>query len=173
MISSYPTSIINWHDSFEHSFEEVENAKEVIIQIRNKRAELNAHPAKKANIFIEPDESAPFETEFFKKLAIADSITFVQRASHPTENAITFFSPNYDIITMETGNLVDIDKKKAIIEADIAKFKKELEFNQKTLENPSFVEKAPAHLIEEKQAKCKSFEDALADLEKQLFELAK
>jgi valyl-tRNA synthetase len=169
MLSDFPLNNEEWN--FESGHSEVEMLKEIITQIRNKRAEINAHPAKKAKIYIETLNEEIFQTEFFKKLSISEEIVFAYKSEHPSINTFTFAPAPKTTITMETGNLVDVDKKRKMLEDEIAKFKKELEFNQKMLDNPSFVDKAPTNLIEEKRQKCKNYEAGLADLEKQLSEM--
>ena len=151
------------------SFPTEEKQMEALIgairAIRNRRAEMNVPPSKKAALFIvteQTDVYAPKTAKFFQKLASAANVTVCDSYSDDTAvqivtDSATFFIPLAEII--------DMDKEIARLNAEIKKLHGEIERIEKKLNNPGFVAKAPEAVINGEKEKMKKYADTLAKTE--------
>ena len=71
-------------------------------------------------------------------------------------------------ISMPMAELVDLEKEKARIQKDLGKQKAELEKLQAKLNNPGFVNKAPANVVEAERERAGKLTALIAKLEEQL-----
>ncbi len=162
--------VTNWPKASEAlSFPAEEKQMETLITairaIRNRRAEMNVPPSKKAALFIvteHTDVFAPKTAKFFEKLASAASVTVCR--SHADDTAVqivtdsaTFFIPLAEII--------DLDKEAARLSAEIEKLKGEIARIEKKLSNPGFVAKAPEAVVNGEKEKMKKYADTLQKTE--------
>ena len=136
-----------------------------IRAIRNRRAEMNVPPSKKAALFIVTENTdlfAPKTAKFFEKLASAASVTVCRAHSDDTAvqivtDSATFFIPLAEII--------DLDKEAARLATEIEKLKGEIARIEKKLSNPGFVAKAPEAVVSGEKEKMKKYADTLAKTE--------
>ena len=77
---------------------------------------------------------------------------------------------NSDVLT-DLGELVDIEKEKVRLAAEIERVSGEIERAKGKLANQNFVNRAPKKLVEDEQEKVKKYEAMKAKLEAQLAEL--
>ncbi len=147
------------------SFPAEEKQMEALITsiraIRNRRAEMNVPPSKKAALFIVTEHTDVFTAKtakFFEKLASAALVTVCR--SHSDDTAVqivtdsaTFFIPLAEII--------DLDKEAARLTAEIEKLKGEIARIEKKLQNPGFVAKAPEAVVNGEKEKMKKYADTL------------
>ncbi|MBQ7354117.1 MAG: valine--tRNA ligase, partial [Clostridia bacterium] len=154
--------VTNWPKASDAlSFPAEEKQMEMLIAtiraIRNRRAEMNVPPSKKAALFIvteHTDVYSPKTAKFFEKLASAASVTVCR--SHEDDTAVqivtdsaTFFIPLAEII--------DLDKEAARLSAEIEKLKGEIARIEKKLSNPGFVAKAPEAVVSGEKEKMKKY----------------
>ncbi len=167
MISEFPK--FKEELCFPEAEEKMERIISAIKAIRARRAEMNVPPSKKAKVYAVTSKSEIFEGAgvFFEKLAGASEVIITD--SYSDENAInivtesaTFYIPMSDVI--------DFEKEKARLSAELKKNDAEIERIEKKLSNEGFVAKAPAAVIEGEKAKLEKYKatkDALlAALEK-------
>ena len=162
--------VTNWPKASDAlSFPAEEKQMEMLIAtiraIRNRRAEMNVPPSKKAALFIvteHTDVYSPKTAKFFEKLASAASVTVCR--SHEDDTAVqivtdsaTFFIPLAEII--------DLDKEAARLSAEIEKLKGEIARIEKKLSNPGFVAKAPDAVVSGEKEKMKKYADTLQKTE--------
>ena len=169
MISAYPTT----NDSFHFPAEEERMASliEAITQIRNRRAEMNVAPSKKAKLIIVSDAGDIYNSEtshFFHKLASASSVEFAD--SCDDETAVQIVAPRATIF-IPLGELVDFEKERARLNKERDKCLSEIDRVTKKLANEGFVSKAPAQLIESERAKAEKLKEQLAAVEEALSKL--
>ena len=69
---------------------------------------------------------------------------------------------------MPMAELVDLEKEKARIQKDLGKQKAELEKLQAKLNNPGFVNRAPANVVEAERERAGKLTALIAKLEEQL-----
>ena len=153
-------------------FEKEEASMELLItairQIRNRRAEMNVPPSKKAKIYIvssDKDTFSPAVSAFFEKLAGASSVEYPE--TFHDDSCIQIISDKA-LIYIPLAEIVDFEKEIARLEAEKKKLLSEIERIDKKLANAGFVAKAPAAVIDGEKAKRAAYADKLASVEASL-----
>ena len=166
MITSYP--------EFDEAlvFDKEEASMELLItairQIRNRRAEMNVPPSKKAKVFIvssDKDTFSPAVSAFFEKLAGASTVEYPEEFQD--DSCIQIISDKA-LIYIPLAEIVDFEKEIARLEAEKKKLLSEIERIDKKLSNAGFVAKAPAAVIDGEKAKRAGYADKLASVEASL-----
>ena len=138
---------------------------EAIRAIRNRRAEMNVAPSKKATVHIVTDNKEAFNDQtsvFFRKLASASDVQLCDR--YEDEGAVSIITPAARIY-IPLGELVDMAAEKNRLEKEAEKMKTEIERVEKKLSNEGFVSKAPAAVIEGERKKLAAYKEKLAGIE--------
>ncbi len=166
MISSYPV----YKEEFVFAKEEasMELLITAIRQIRNRRAEMNVPPSKKAKVIVvssDRDTFNPAVSAFFEKLAGASSVEYYEQFH---DDACVQIISDKAIIYIPLAEIIDFEKEIARLEAEKKKLLSEIERVDKKLANQGFVAKAPAAVIEGEKAKRASYADKLASVEASL-----
>ena len=154
MISSFPV----YNESLDFPDEEsnLEKIISAIKAIRARRAEMNIPLSKKAKLFVVTKYASLFENAsvFFEKLSGVSEL--IVENSYSDENAVnivtdsaTFYIPMADVI--------DFDKERARLSAEIEKNNGEIERLVKKLANESFTSKAPETVIAAERAKLEKY----------------
>ncbi len=174
MISRYPTA----QDALDFPAEagEMERVLELIRAIRNRRAEMNIAPSRKAAVFIETRYNDAFNAStarFFARLASASGIEVAE--SFPADRVsadtcVQVVTPSATAY-LPLSDLVDFEKEKARLNAEIAKVKTEVDRLDKKLSNEGFVAKAPAAVVEAERAKLAAAREKLTATEAALAKL--
>ncbi len=141
----------------------IENIKEIVVGIRNVRANMNVHPSKKANlIFVTKDYQKEIEEskEFIEKLAFGNKVTAKLDKIGIPENAICVLASGIEVF-MPFEELVDIKEEIARLEKEKEKLEAEVARGTKMLSNPGFVSKAPQTKINEEKEKLAKYEEML------------
>ncbi len=160
MIADYP----RYDDALAFPNEEAQMAKiiEAISLIRNRRADMNVAPSKKAKVIIVTADRATYSDDtvkFFVKLASASEVEFVKEYSD--ENAVQIVATGATVY-IPLGELIDFAKEKERLNKEREKILSEIDRVDKKLSNEGFVAKAPAQLIEAEKAKREKFVEQLA-----------
>lgn len=152
MISDWPKA----DSALNFAAEEAEMSRimTAIKAVRNRRAEMNVAPSKKAKIFIETAYADTFlkGTVFFKRLASASE---VEVAAHfdDMNSAVSIITESARMY-IPMDELVDFKAELARLNKEKAGVQKELDFVNNKLNNENFVNKAPAAVVEgQRQAK--------------------
>ena len=139
-----------------------EKLKEIIVEIRNIRTNMNIHPSKKTElIFVTKyqDEIKNGE-EFLLKLGFGTELILKDNKEDIPENSISIARDGIELyIPLE--DLVDKEEEKKRLEGEIKKLEAEVERASKMLSNPGFTSKAPAAKIEEEKQKLAKYEEML------------
>ena len=172
MISSWP----KYSEEFNFAKEEkqIEKIKQIIIEIRNIRTNMNVHPAKKSTlIFVtENDEEMIIDSqEFIKKLGFADKIIVQGNKNNIPQNAMSVLSEELEVY-LPFDELVDIEEEKKRLQGEKQKLEAEVERASKMLSNPGFVNKAPENKIKEEKEKLEKYKQMLENVEERLSKLA-
>ena len=160
MISSYP----EYDESL--VFEDDEKAMELIMEaitaIRNRRAEMNVPPSKKAKVIIVTDKADVFSkgAMFFEKLASASEAVVQGDKSGISENAVNVVVPGAEIF-LPLDELVDKEKELERLNAEKKKLEGEIKRVEGKLNNEGFVSKAPQKVIDEEKAKGVKYKEML------------
>ena len=163
------------NESFKYDEEEkdVELLKNIIVNIRNIRAERSVVPSKKTNlIFVTKKYKKLIESsdEFLKKLGFANKITVQEDKKDIPENSISIVQEGIEVY-IPFEDLVDVAKELERLNAEKERLEKEVERASKMLSNKGFVEKAPKAKIEEEEAKLAKYKEMLETVEKRISEM--
>ncbi len=161
MVSKWPTP----RDSFLYDNEEeiVEKIKQIIVEIRNIRANKNIHPSKKSElIFITTkyDKQLKDLESILLKLGFSNKITI---GGTIPENSIKFLVEGIEVY-MPLEGLVDLEEEKRRVEKEKERLKAEIERCEKMLSNPGFINKAPQTKIDEEKMKLEKYKEMFSKL---------
>ena len=141
----------------------VEKLKEMIVGVRNVRANMNIHPSKKAKlIFV----TTKYETEvneakeFLLKLGFGSEIKIQSNKDGIGQDAISIIQDGIELY-MPLEDLVDIKEEIARLESEKKKLEAEVQRGEKMLSNPGFVNKAPEKKINEEKEKLANYKKML------------
>ena len=157
-------------------FPQEEKAMELIMDairgVRARRAEMNVPPSKKAQLTVSTLERDVFTQgiPFLKRLAYASDVTVVGVADAGSDEAMTAqgmvtVTTHAARIFMPLAELVDLEKEKARIQKELDKNRKELDKLETKLNNPGFVNKAPAQVVEAERERANKLKALLVKLE--------
>ncbi len=148
MISEWP----KFSNELEFKAEEsdFEKIMAVIRAIRNRRAEMNVPPSKKAKVFIVSNDNKTFESgsAYICRLGFASSVETAD--SFEAEGSVRVITDNATVY-MPMKELVDVTAEIERLRKDLKKAEEDKEFFQKKLSNEGFLAKAPAQLVEKQK----------------------
>lgn len=126
---------------------EMEKIMEVVRGIRNRRSEMNIPPSKKAAVYVETANEETFGkgVEFIKRLASASSVSVADKFGD-LGNVVTVITADAKIY-IPLGDLVDFEAERKRLEKELAAAQDKLDFINKKLSNPGFVNKAPEKVV--------------------------
>ena len=114
-------------------------------------------------------QAAPFQKAqvYLAKFAFATDVTFTEKYEGSTDGMVqvSTHAARGFIPMME---LIDRDKELARLNKEKAKAEKEMAMFGNQLNNPKFVERAPAALVEEIRTKFAKSQDKLANIEQSI-----
>ena len=158
-------------DNMEVEEEKMNLIMDGIRNIRNVRAEMNVPPSKKAKTIIVPTaEKLPAMEdgkEYFKSLASASDVEIRENKEGIPEDAVSVVIDGVEIF-IPLDELVDFEKEKERLNKEKEKALSEIKRVEGKLNNPGFVNKAPAKLVEEEKAKKEKYEEMLKSIEERL-----
>ena len=164
MLQSWPVADPAWAD--QQAKQAMEAVMDVIRSVRARRAEMNVPPSKKAALTIVTAAGGVFAggEAHLKRLAGASSVTV--RADDLADAAgmvccVTHAAKAY----LPLAELVDLDKERARIQKELDKNRRELDKLDAKLQNPGFVNKAPAQVVEAERDRAEKLRSLLAKLE--------
>ena len=168
MISAWPE-----YDSA-HSFEaeeaEMERIMTAVRAIRNRRAEMNVPPSRKAKVYIATAYKPAFEhgSVFMQRLASASEVEVAD--SFELDGAVCIVTADAKIY-IPMGELVDLEAEKARLNKELAAVEKDLAFVNGKLSNENFVAKAPAAVVEAQREQKTRYEEKIAMLKESIAKL--
>ncbi len=146
---------------------EFERIMEAIRAIRNRRAEMNVPPSKKAQVFIDTPFKDTFESGsvFIKRLAYASEVTI--GGSLNVDGAVRIVT-NDAKIYIPMGELIDFEAERARLLKERESAQKELDFINSKLSNENFVSKAPQKVVDGQRAAATKLADKIAMLDESI-----
>jgi valyl-tRNA synthetase len=129
-------------------------------QARNLRAEYRVPSNKKVKMILRPTASADFSV--FAQLIGAQPLTVDPAYSAPRGVPVTLTPIGQLFLPLE--GIVDLQAEKERLTKEIVKLQDELETVRKKLSNPSFVDRAPAAVVEEHRHRERVFNNRLTQL---------
>ncbi|MDD5954268.1 MAG: valine--tRNA ligase, partial [Firmicutes bacterium] len=160
--------------AFKTEADQMESVMEAIRAIRNRRADMNVPPSKKAALFVLTAKPQIFmEGEgFLQRLAYADDVTILKQEPENLDGMVTITTADAKLY-IPMGQLVDVAR-------EIERITKELEKNQKflasleaKLSNEKFIGRAPEAVVNAEREKAAKTRDLIAQLEQSLVAMQK
>ena len=135
---------------------------DAVTAVRNRRAEMNVPPSKKAKMIIVTEKSDIFGkgTAFFKKLASASEVEIKSGKEGIDANAVNIVVAGAEIY-LPMSELVDKDKELARLNEEKKKLEGEIKRVEGKLSNQGFVSKAPQKVVDEERAKGEKYKSML------------
>ena len=168
MISAWPeyTDAL----SFEAEEAEMERIMTAVRAIRNRRAEMNVPPSKKAKVYIATSYKETFEQGgvFMQKLASASEVEVAD--SFEIDGAVSIVTQDAKIY-IPMGELVDFEAEKARLNKELAAVQKDLDFVNNKLSNENFVAKAPANVVAAQREQAAKYQEKIAMLKESIAKL--
>lgn len=158
----------------EYSFPAEEETMRVIIDairaIRNRRAEMNVPPSRKAKLYIRTEKRRCFENKehFFVKLANASQVELTDERL--TGNAVQIITDSAEIF-IPMSEIIDIDAERERLTKELEAAQKEIDRAQSKLNNPEFTSKAPEKVVNAERDKVKKYSEIKIKIEEALAKL--
>jgi valyl-tRNA synthetase len=170
MISAYPKPSAEWA-GFAAAAAEMELVMDVIKGIRNIRGEMEVAPSKQIAAVLDCKSQESVELlkkneVYVRSLARLSEVTIGQGVERPAEASLQV-AGDVEIVVPLRG-LVNVEEEEKRLNKEIAKIEKDIEFLSKKLENPSFIERAPADVVEKEREKIGEFANKKRLLEENL-----
>lgn len=144
MVSEFP----KYDEKLDFSAEETEFERimQVIKAVRNRRAEMNVPPSKKAQVFIKTDYPETFKggAAYICRLAYASGSTVVD--SYDDDTAVCIVTDSATAY-MPMNELVDINAETQRLDKELSKALEDKKFFESKLNNKGFIAKAPEAVI--------------------------
>jgi valyl-tRNA synthetase len=170
MVASWP----QYREELDFKAEEqdFEKIMGVIKAVRNRRAEMNVPPSKKAHVYIATDFGDVFRSgaPFMERLASASHVEVgeswqIDGAVQVVTDAARCFIPMDELIDLEKET-ARLEKEKKTCEKDIAMF-------EGKLSNQNFLAKAPQNVVEAEKSKLEKLRERLVKIEESIAALKK
>ena len=171
MISEYPK-----YDSslvFEQQETVMNRLISAIKAIRNRRAEMNVAPSKKAKLKIvtsDRDTFGAFSKVFFERFASASDVEWLD--SYESDRSVQIICDGA-VIFIDLADIIDFEAERRRLEAEREKALSEIGRVESKLSNEGFVSKAPAKVFEAEKAKLTKYRMMLSDIDEALKKLKK
>lgn len=168
MIANYPQAADYQIDNAECVLSQIEQLKQITGVVRNLRAEMGLLPAVKAPLIIETSESQFFtpHVEFVKVLAKISEVNIVNQLADDSA----------PVAVMQGARLmlkveIDVAAEKIRLTKEIEKQTKEVEKMKVKLDNPKYVERAPADLVARDTQRVAELSSIISQLQSQFDKL--
>lgn len=158
MISDFP--VYDEALCFRAEEADFEKIRQAIRAVRNRRAEMNVPPSKKAQLFIATNSIEAFRAgaAFFSRLAFASEVQVQE--SFTIDGAVSVVT-NDATIYIPLTELVDVQKEKKRLEKELEDAENELRRANAKLNNQGFLAKAPESVIEAERGKSSKIQEKI------------
>ncbi len=168
VIESYPEydATLNYKADEEH----IDRIIGAITAIRARRQEMNVPPSKKAKLYVVTKYSDTFTgaAKIIEKLASASEVILTD--SYDSDDAVMIATDSGSLY-IPLSEVIDFEKEKARLMAEMKKNDQEIERLEKKLSNEGFVAKAPAAVIDGERAKLAKYMETRESLKAALAKL--
>ena len=167
MVSAWPEYKDELHFAAEEA--QMESLMDAVRAIRNRRAEMNVPPSKKAKVRILTEKKDTFSAGagFFPKLAYASEIELIDAVPADAAKMASVVTGDAQIY-MPMGDLIDFEAERARLGKEKSKVEADIDFVMKKLNNPKFVDKAPEKVVAAEREKAEKLREHLAKLEESI-----
>ena len=156
MVSEYPK--FDTGMDYSAAEEDVDRIITCITAIRARRADMNVPPSKKAKLYVVTKYQDSFKTaeKILVKLASASEVILTDE--YTSDDAI-MIATDAGSLYIPLAEVVDLDKERARLNAELTKTDGEIERIENKLSNEGFVAKAPAAVVEGEKAKLAKYRE--------------
>ena len=156
MIAPYP--VYDRKRAYRRDVAVTDAVMDLIKSVRNLRREMNVSQSKRTAIHIVPaagrERVLKKMSGYIEKLAFGNSISF----DEPEGKNASIVTP-LGKISIPMGELIDFDKERARLTAEIEKVDAEIARAEGKLANKGFTDKAPAALVEKEREKLEKYRE--------------
>ena len=175
MISEWP--VYREERNFPDAEKAIEGFKEVVRGIRNTRTEMNVPNNRKTSLHIvakDAETAAMYENskKSFVNLAFAKEILVQTDKNGISEDAVSVVVSNA-VVYMPLEDLIDKDKEIERLTKETERLTKEIARCEGMLNNPNFVNKAPATKVDAEKDKLAKYKEMMDKVKGQLEQLKK
>ena len=165
MVSSWPE--YDEAHCFESEAAQFTKVMDAIKAIRNRRAEMNVPPSKKATLYIETEDAQVFEqcAAFLVRLASASEVEV--NAGFDKAGSVQVITDSAKIY-IPMAELIDMEKEVARLEKEKEQCEKQAAGLEARLGNPGFVNKAPENVVAAERDRLAKLKERLAKLEESI-----
>ena len=165
MVSSWPE--YDEAHCFESEAAQFTKVMDAIKAIRNRRAEMNVPPSKKATLYIETEDAQVFEqcAAFLVRLASASEVEV--NAEFDKAGSVQVITDSAKIY-IPMAELIDMEKEIARLEKEKEQCAKQAAGLEARLGNPGFVNKAPENVVAAERDRLAKLKERLAKLEESI-----
>ncbi|MGN0628809.1 MAG: valine--tRNA ligase [Oscillospiraceae bacterium] len=165
MVSSWPE--YDEAHCFESEAAQFTKVMDAIKAIRNRRAEMNVPPSKKATLYIETADAQVFEqcAAFLVRLASASEVEV--NADFDKSGAVQVITDSAKIY-IPMAELIDMEKEAARLAKEKEQCEKQAAGLEARLNNPGFVNKAPENVVAAERDRLAKLKERLAKLEESI-----
>ena len=153
--------------AFEAEERQMEGLMEIIRAIRNLRAEMNVQAGKRTHVTLIPEagweETLAIAEPYLQRLAYVSDAAIGGKDALAGEKVVSAVCAAGEI-RIPLGELVDFEKEIARLEKEKKNLEGEIARANGKLNNPGFLAKAPAHLVEQEKAKLATNQSMLESL---------
>ncbi len=153
---------------------EMESVMDAIRAIRNRRAEMNVPPSRKAALFVLSSKSHMYKEGegFIQRLAYAENVTILDREPENIDGMVCCTTADAKLY-IPMGELVDVAKELERIDKELEKARKNLAMLEGKLSNENFVARAPQNVVDAEREKAAKAKDLIVQLEESAAALKK
>ena len=170
MISSWPQYYEEYID--EGAEEKMNKIMDIIRTIRNIKADMNIPYSKKISLFLKVSHNNDLSKLIKENSNYIESLVKIERLNIGTD----LEKPPYSVTGILEGieifiplkDIINIEEEITRLEKRLQNEKKQLDLVIKKLNNPDFLTKAPAEVIEKEREKAKGLTDVVERLESHL-----
>ena len=172
MLSNWPQ--IDTAYDFAEEETHMQGVMDMIKTIRNLRAEMNVTPSKRTRLMLLPTEGWEATLSgaemYFQRLAGVSASELMADRAQITEKTVSAVCLAGELF-IPLGDLVDFEKEIARLTKEHENLLKEIERAAGKLNNPGFIAKAPAQLVEQEKEKLSANQQMAGVLDKRIAEL--
>ena len=153
---------------------EMESVMDAIRAIRNRRAEMNVPPSKKAALYVLSSKAHMYKEGegFIQRLAYAESVTILDKEPANIDGMVCCTTADAKLY-IPMGELVDVAKELERIDKELEKARKNLAMLEGKLSNENFVARAPQPVVDAEREKATKAKDLIVQLEESAAALKK
>lgn len=173
MLAPYPQADESKID--QQAMDDIDWVKRVVLGIRTIRGEMNIAPSAQLPVYFangntNDQRCLNDNAQFMKKLANLDSLQWLQAGEEPPASAAALVG---DLeIHVPMAGLIDKNAELARLDKELEKLQKNLQQIEGKLGNSSFVDKAPAEVVQKEQDRLADVKSACQKIQEQKEKIA-